>query len=87
MTDEKRQPVEVPEDFRRIGFSGLFWLEVPMADDGEMNPDLVAKLPQFAPHSGDKWILLSHDAATRTSIIVRRDDVALVEAFTTPRAS
>jgi len=63
--------VEVPEDFKRIGYSGLFWKEI------EVHPDAPNQPPCLLGNTG--WMLLSRDEGK--GIIVRRDADALADIF------
>jgi hypothetical protein len=61
--------VEVPEEFRRLGYSGEFWLDI----------DVPADIPEEPPCllNASGWMLLSRSGTRGT--IVRRDENAIVD--------
>jgi hypothetical protein len=77
---------EVPEDFARLGFSGLFGLVALLPEDDAAADDLVAKMPYFTPGQRDRIITLREgdrdEEGRRTSVLVVRDDAAFMACFT-----
>lgn len=73
--------VPLPPEFREIGFSGLFHTVT------RLEPGAYAALAGRVPCliGGDRWVLASVDEASQTGVVVRKDDIAIVEALTTPR--
>jgi hypothetical protein len=79
---------EVPEDFARLGFSGMFGL-IATAAEGSTDADmdaLVAKMPFFTPGQRDVMITLREgdrdDQGRRTVVLVVRDDSAFMACMT-----
>jgi hypothetical protein len=73
--------VEVPEEFRRIGYSGMFTVEAEITDaTPTLLDEWTAKVPCLLP--GDGWLALAVDLATRTITLVRRDSAAVVDVAT-----
>jgi hypothetical protein len=72
--------VKLPEEFRRIGFSGLFHTAT------DLSPGAYAAFKDRVPClvGGDKWVLASVDEASGTGVLVRKDSAAIVEALTSP---
>ena len=68
------------EDFRRLGFSGLFTVESDA--DPETLDIWEPKMPCLLP--GDRWVALRADRERGIITLVRRDDTALCEAFLRP---
>jgi hypothetical protein len=70
--------IAVPEEFQRIGYSGMFTVEAHMAD---ATPTLIAewqaKVPCLLPNDG--WLALAVEPATCTVTLVRRDTSAIVD--------
>lgn len=88
--------VPVPDDFKAIGYSGLFWMETPVRrdsgspdepDGSPESPDeieaMAARAPFLARNPG--WIVLAVDVEAASALLVRRDDSAVVEALTGKR--
>lgn len=72
--------VKLPEEFRRIGFSGLFSTTTGLGEGAyEAYRDRVPCLV-----GGDRWVLASVDEASGTGVLVRKDSIAIVEAFVRP---
>lgn len=72
--------VKLPEEFRQIGFSGLFSASTSLGPGAyEMYRDRVPCLV-----GGDRWVLASVDEVSGTGILVRKDEIAIVEALTRP---
>jgi hypothetical protein len=73
--------VNVPEEFRRIGYSGVFHVDAVLSI---MSTDTIiewkAKVPCLLPTDG--WMALSIDCAAGTVTVVRRDAAALVDIAT-----
>lgn len=80
---------EVPEDFARLGFSGLFARVAILPPDDADADALVAKMPYFTPGQADRMVTLregDRDAdGHRTSVNVVRDDTAFMAAMRGPR--
>lgn len=78
-------PVEVPQEFRDIGYSGAFHLTLPVGDPDHPDPkaaaELAAKVPMLSP-STPGWMVLSVDVERATAVMVRRDADAVAEALT-----
>lgn len=74
--------VILPEEFRQIGFSGLFHVTTDL-DDGAY-AEFRDRVPCLV--GGDRWVLASVDEATMTGVLVRKDSIAIVEAFVRPAA-
>lgn len=72
--------VILPEEFRGIGFSGLFHTTT------DLRPGAFAAFRDRVPClvSGDRWVLASVDEATMTGVLVRKDAIAIMEALTRP---
>ena len=68
-----------PEEFRRLGFSGLFTVESDA--DPEALDIWEPRMPCLLP--GDRWVALRADRERGTLTLVRRDDSAIWETFTT----
>jgi hypothetical protein len=68
-----------PEEFRRLGFSGLFTAESEAS--AETLDIWEPRMPCLLP--GDRWVALRADRERGTITVVRRDDSAIWEAFTT----
>jgi hypothetical protein len=66
-----------PEEFRRLGFSGLFNAECQAAP--ETLDIWEPKMPCLLP--GDRWVALKADRERGTITLVRRDAEAICEAF------
>jgi hypothetical protein len=78
---KKAKPVEVPEEFRAIGYSGLFHRTLPV--ENSTHEEIVAmasRAPFLSPTRG--WMILSVDVKDRTALAVRRDASAFIEAVT-----
>lgn len=78
--------VDVPEEFRRLGFSGFFNTEATVADVTDLDA-FEAKLPDrvpFGTNSGWLALRLNRDQEPPTVTLVRQDDAAIVDAFTRP---
>lgn len=78
MADEK---VEVPEAFRRIGFSGLFHTEATLGEGTDLD-EFEAKLPDrvpFGTNSGWLALRMNRDQSPVTVTLVRQDDAAIVD--------
>lgn len=77
---------EVPEDFARLGFSGMFGLIATLPEDQAAADVLVAKMPFFTPGQRDRMITLREgdrdDDGRRTAVMVVRDDTAFMACFT-----
>jgi len=78
----------VPEEWRRLGFSGEFTIEATLADS---TPDAVAaleaRLPDRVPFgTNSMWLALriNHEIDPPT-VLVREWSTAVVEALTTRR--
>jgi hypothetical protein len=72
-----------PEEFRRLGFSGLFTAESD-ADPGTLDI-WQPKMPCLLP--GDRWVALRADRERGVITLVRRDDVALCETYLRPQTA
>jgi hypothetical protein len=68
----------MPDDWRALGFTGLFWIKA-RADDATRLAWEAKGLPRLLP--GDGWALARFDSENNATL-VRRDDLAVVEAFT-----
>jgi hypothetical protein len=75
--------VSLPDEFRALGFSGLFHAEASAAP--EVIDTWEPRMPCLV--SGDHWVAVSADRERGVITVVRRDDTALVEAFLRPRTS
>lgn len=62
-----RETVDVPETFRRLGYSGLFRMEVDLVGEGSWTHE---PPPCLLP---GKWLLLTIDTQARTAVVVRND--------------
>lgn len=70
--------VKVPDDFKRIGFSGLFHLECSF-DTDEDRENYRVKAPCFL--RGDKWIIIEV-TSEGFGVLVRRDNCAIMDLVT-----
>jgi len=75
--------VEVPAEFRAIGYSGEFWLDIP-PEDGVSLDELAALAPCLSPSPG--WMVLQVDLENQVARFVRRDADAVMETFTRRRS-
>lgn len=78
---------EVPEDWARLGFSGLFGLIATLPEDDAAADALVARMPYFTPGQRDLMMTLREgerdEEGHRTSVMVVRDDAAFMACVTT----
>lgn len=73
------QPVDVPGEWRNLGFSGLFHFTVALADDADAE-EHAAKLPATVPFGTNSSMLaLSVDVEARTVLVVRADYAAVLD--------
>lgn len=78
--------VDVPEEYKAIGFTGLFWREIgldPSVDIDEFEARLPARIP-FGTNSSQlalKVVRHEHSAAV---VVVWTDAAAIVEIATIP---
>lgn len=68
---KRRPPVEVPPDLAAMGYSGQFWLEVPVQRD--VLEQAIHGMPGFIPG----WLVLRADRQAGTAIVVREDAAAM----------
>lgn len=77
---------EVPEDFARLGFSGMFGLIATLPEDNAAADALVARMPFFTPGQRDRIVTLREgqrdDEGRRTAVLVVRDDSAFMACMT-----
>lgn len=76
--------VEVPEAFKRIGFSGLFHTEATLAGETDLD-EFEAKLPARVPFgTNSSWLALrlNRDQTPVTVTLVRTDAAAIVDVVT-----
>lgn len=82
---------EVPEDWARLGFSGLFGLVATLPEDDAAADALVARMPYFTPGQRDLIMTLREGArdedGRRTAVMVVRDDTAFMACMTTRRSA
>lgn len=79
MTDSPRFELTMPEEFARIGYSGLFWLAV-----GVSVHDLAlwrVKVPCLIRPDG--WLALAV-MEPPSVVVVRRDSAAIMDLVTNP---
>lgn len=91
---------EVPQEWKQLGFSGLFSMETvlittkPHSADKDVpaTPEEVdefeSKLPTRVPfHTNSNWLALrvNREVNPPTVVLIRNDNVAVVEAFTRSR--
>lgn len=73
---------DVPEDFRRLGFSGMFGLVAALPEDDADADALVARMPYFTPGQRDVMVTLREgerdEQGRRTAVMVVRDDSAFM---------
>lgn len=62
--------VPVPQEFRDLGYSGTFWLEIPIDPRSEAEPPALLTTPG--------WLFLERSATDRC-IVVREDRRAVVD--------
>lgn len=82
MSDET-DAVEVPDEWRRIGFSGLFHTEATLDEATDLDV-FEAKLPSRVPFgSNSNWLALrlNRDRLPLTVTLVRQDWAAVNETF------
>jgi hypothetical protein len=76
---------QVPEDFARLGFSGLFGLVSTLPEDDAAADALVAKMPYFTPGQRDLMVTLREgdrdEQGRRTAVLVVRDDAAFMQCI------
>ena len=77
---------EVPEDWARLGFSGLFGLVATLPPDDADAEALVARMPYFTPGQRDLMMTLREgerdEDGRRTAVMVVRDDTAFMACMT-----
>jgi hypothetical protein len=76
--------VEVPEAFRKIGFSGLFHTEATLAEETDLD-EFEAKLPARVPFgTNSSWLALrmNRDQTPVTVTLVRTDAAAIADLVT-----
>jgi hypothetical protein len=81
VSDDK---VEVPEAFKKIGFSGLFHTEATLADETDLE-EFEAKLPARVPFgTNSSWLALrmNRDETPVTVTLVRTDTATIVDLVT-----
>lgn len=74
----------VPEDYRRIGFSGAFTLEVAFTGTDDELAVFERRLPDrlpFGTNGGWLGLRVNRDATPPTVVIVREDAGAICELF------
>ena len=82
--DTDSRSVDVPAEWRAIGFSGAFHLISSLAADVDADV-LAARLPDRVPFGTNSgWLALSVDREERTVLLVREDAAAIVELCTRP---
>jgi hypothetical protein len=73
--------VNIPEEFKRIGYSGQFTIEAVISDaTPAVLTEWESKVPCLLPQDG--WIALSINRNARTIVLVRRDTAAIVDIAT-----
>jgi hypothetical protein len=75
--------VILPEEFRQIGFSGLF--NAPTTLDAEACAAFRGRVPGLV--GGDRWVLASIDEKGGAGVLVRKDAFAITDVLFPPTGS
>jgi hypothetical protein len=79
--------VEVPEEWRQLGFSGEFHIEATIQGVGDL-AEFEAKLPARVPFgTNSNWLALcvNHNVDPPTVVLVRQWEAAVVDLAFGPR--
>lgn len=68
------QSVDVPEDYRRLGYSGLFYIEVPITAGHEES--MRTRVPRLMKARGWLCVAVTDD---NKAVLVRNDNYALAD--------
>lgn len=75
-TVKQLPPVDVPDEFTAIGYSGQFHLEVPI--DRAVLEHAIHGMPATIPGG---WLVLRADLQAETAVLVREDAAAMEDLY------